>query len=120
MMDKRNLVKGITVGTLAGIFVGTGGKSVFASEPDLRDEMLTKHRIDIELHRYSAFDGNTNIYQILRVYKWDRKFKVQHTNLITDEKTWTTLEKIADETTEHSSLEEAYKYAKQLKEKYYG
>jgi hypothetical protein len=119
-MDKRNLVKGITVGTLAGIWAaGTGGRSVFASEPDWRDEALGEHDVSFQLHRYSVCDGNINTYQILRVYTWDGKFKVQHTNILYSEHSWQPIETIADETTEHSSLEEAYKYAKELKTKYY-
>ena len=127
-MNKRDTVKGVAAGALAVWASGIGvGKSAFAAEtPDWRDELL-----DLQGHHGIYYD-NTIANETKSIYiEKDRKTKkvivtrVEFEYVMSDSKAspgeiyWEGKEILKTET-EFDTLKEAYLYAKQLKEKYYG
>ena len=132
-MDKRNLFKGFATGTLAFITAGSGGRSVFAAKSDWRDEILALHT-GYEIHndmdvsyprgsengenRYvkvstiSIYFGETRKWMLLHRYtEWDHYYPYGKNRIVNEHRE-------GDETG-FDTLEEAFKYAKELKTKYY-
>lgn len=120
-MDKRNVMKGMAAGTLALFAAGTGGRSAFAAEtPDWLDELLKDTGYyEFEVMRHF---GNDRVNRFIRVYRWQNQIGVQHTDVTygTGEESYKIVEERFYDITYHDSLKEAYLYAKELKEKYYG
>lgn len=132
-MDKRNVMKGIVAGTLALFAAGSGGKSVFAAEPDWRDELLSGYDYFSFYNNYETepheIDNGEIVMRmtsstILNLYKEDDKWVIGHFYNVyipdvefPNDRISTNLEGAY---TKFDSLKEAYLYGKELKARHYG
>ena len=119
-MDKRNLVKGVAVGTIAAIMAGTGGKSVFASPQSFRDKLLEESS-GFEIVLYRNRDEDFSYRKITVIKFFSGKIEVSHVVCIAHKDgDGRSFEYPVFEHKMFDTLEEAFKYAKKLKTQYYG
>jgi hypothetical protein len=137
MMDKRDFITGgIGIGTISLIMAGTGGKSVFASEPDWRDELLSLHTgyeiyhdMDVSYPTGDAAQRYVKTNTISMYYWETRNWVVLHVHqerdfsrfIVTHDynETLVVNERRDGDGTEFKTLKEAFLFAKELRAKYY-
>lgn len=131
-MDKRDLVKGVALGTLSLIVAGTGGKSALAGEQDWRDELIGEQTgWHIHYHNVDDIfeDGNGNsillnaTYWFISIDKVDNGYQVKHyrrdMKYMNDENMYNeNLIRLEGHNTIFTTLKEAFYYAKGLRNNY--